>query len=154
MDITTEESMRGKYLCFRVSDGDFGIEINYVTEIMKMQDITPVPNTNGYVKGIINMRGTLVPVIDMRTRFGQGAINYSERTCIIVLSMDGVEIGLIVDEIQEVMEIENSVVQTPPATVSPEFGSANFVKAIGYPNSTIIQILDINKIFETDEIPA
>jgi purine-binding chemotaxis protein CheW len=154
MEMTTEDSMRGKFLCFRVYDGDYGIEISYVTEIIKIQDITPVPNTHDYVKGIINMRGTIVPVIDMRSRFGQGEIEFTDRTCIIVLSMDDIDMGLIVDEVQEVMEIEADLIQPPPSGVFTDIGSSSFIRAIGYPNNAVKQLLDINKIFEIDELAA
>jgi purine-binding chemotaxis protein CheW len=150
MEMTNEDAMKGKFLCFRVSTEDYGIEISYVTEIIEILDITPVPNTNSYVKGIINLRGTIVPVIDMRSRFNQGEIEFTDRICIVVLSMDDVDIGLIVDEVQEVMPIEDDEIQTP--TSAKEDVASGFIKAIGYPQQMIKQLLDINKIFEVDEI--
>jgi len=153
----TEDAMKGMFLCFRVKDGDYGIEINYITEIIEIQEIAPVPNTNFYVKGIINLRGTIVPVIDMRARFNQGEIEFTDRTCIVVLSKDDIDIGLIVDEVQEVMEIPDEDIQPPPQTNS-DSGSSHFVRAIAYPKKegkptgAIKQLLDINKIFGVDEI--
>ena len=151
MSITAEDVMRGKYLTFKVEDGEYGIEISYVTEIIGVQDITRVPNTYEYVKGIINLRGTIVPIIDMRLRFGLPEIEYTDRTCIVVLSMDEVNIGLIVDEVQEVADIADGGIQSPPKAADGRARSF-FVKAIGMVGDGVKQLLDINKIFEVDEV--
>ena len=97
MNLVVEDVMRGKYLTFLVGDVGYGIEISYVVEIISVQEITMVPHTHDYVKGIINLRGTVVPVVDMGLRFGQGEIPHTEKTCIIVLSMDDLSVGIIVD---------------------------------------------------------
>jgi purine-binding chemotaxis protein CheW len=136
--------------CVFGSNGDYGIEINYVTEIIEVQDITPVPNTRAYVKGITNLRGTIVPVIDMRLRFGYEEIEYTDRTCIIVLSMDGSDIGIIVDEVQEVLAIEEENIQPPPK-IGGDAVSKTFIKAIGISGEEVRQLIDINRIFEVDE---
>jgi purine-binding chemotaxis protein CheW len=149
-DIMTEDSMRGKYMCFAVKDGDYGIEISYVTEIIEVQDITHLPNTHEYIKGITNLRGTIVPVIDMRLRFGYEEIAYTDRTCIIVLSMDGADIGIIVDEVQEVLEIDDSCIQPPPRIGSDSI-SRSFIKVIGISGDKVMQIVDINRVFEVDD---
>ncbi|MDR0858082.1 MAG: chemotaxis protein CheW [Oscillospiraceae bacterium] len=157
MEMTNDDAMRGLYLCFRVSNGEYGIEISYVTEIIEYQDITHVPNTHNYVTGIINMRGTIVPVIDMCSRFNQGSVEITDRTCIVVLTMDDVDLGLIVDEVQEVLTINDSKIQPPPKSSASTGYSNEFIKAIGTPepdkdgNISIKQLLDINKIFEVDE---
>lgn len=153
LGLTTEDVMRGKYLTFQVHEGEYGIEINYITEIIGVQDITPVPHTHHYVKGIINLRGTIVPVIDMRLRFGHEEIEYTDRTCIIVLSMDDINIGLIVDEVQEVADIDDEKIQDPPKTTAG--GVENFfIKAIGMSGDSIKQLLDINRVFEVEEVMA
>ena len=151
LDLTSEDVMKGKYLTFKVEDGDYGIEISYITEIIGVQDITSVPNTHGYVKGIINLRGTIVPIIDMRLRFGMQEIEYTDRTCIIVLSMDNMSIGLIVDEVQEVSDISDSNMQPPPHNSASNIADSKFVKAIGTVETGIKQLLDINKVFEVEE---
>lgn len=151
LEVTTEDVTRGKYLTFKVHTGEYGIEISYVTEIIGVQDITPIPHTREYVKGIINLRGTIVPVIDMRLRFGHEEIEYTERTCIIVLSMDEMSIGLIVDEVQEVANIEDSDIQPPPKIKGD--GERNlFVKAIGTFGESVKQLLDINIVFEIEDL--
>lgn len=149
MELTTEDAMRGKYMCFNISDCEYGVEIRFVTEIIEVQDITPIPNTRPYVKGITNLRGTIIPVIDMRLRFGFDEIKYTSRTCIIVLSMDGSDLGIIVDEVQEVLEIEDSNIQAPP-NVKKDSPKSNFIKAIGKAGSNVIQIIDICTIFEVE----
>ena len=146
MDLTNEDIMRGKYLTFQVQDGEYGIEISYVTEIIGVQDITSVPHTHRYVKGIINLRGTIVPVIDMRLRFGLEAVPYSDRTCIIVLSMDDVNVGMIVEAVQAVSGIDTENIQPPPKVSG---GSRNeFIKSIGLDGEDIKQLLDVGKVFE------
>ncbi|MDR1117336.1 MAG: chemotaxis protein CheW [Oscillospiraceae bacterium] len=150
--INSEDVMRGQYLTFRVKDGDYGIEIRYITEIIEVQNITNVPHTPGYVKGIINLRNTIVPVIDMGLRFSMNEIECTDRTCIIVLSMKDLNIGLIVDEVREVLTIDDENLQMPPAGKG---GAKNeFVKAIGMYEDRINQLLDINKVFEVEEVTA
>jgi purine-binding chemotaxis protein CheW len=149
MEITAEDVMRGKYLTFLVGDGDFGVEISYVTEIIGIQDITGVPSTQSYVKGIINLRGTIVPVIDVRLRFGQSETEYTEKTCIIVVSMDEMSIGLLVDQVQDVLTIDDANIQPPPSNT--ENVSNFFIKAIGRSQGKVEQLIDLNKIFEIEE---
>ena len=144
--LTEGDGMEDKYLTFLVQDGEYGIEIQFVTEIIGVQDITPVPHTHHYVKGIINLRGTIVPVIDMRLRFSQEEAEYTDRTCIIVLSMEDMSIGLIVDEVVEVLDIDDEHIQPPPSGNS---GRQNhFIKAIGTARGSVKQLLDIDRVFE------
>lgn len=150
MGLTNEDEMRGKYLTFRVHDGEYGIEISYISEIVGVQEITPVPNSYHYVKGIINLRGTVVPIIDMRLRFGLPEIDYTDRTCIVVLTMEEMNIGLIVDDVQEVTYIDDESIQPPPK-MSMEDIRNFFVKAIGMAGGSVKQFLDVNRVFEVEE---
>lgn len=147
---TIDDEMHGKYLTFNVGDGEYGIEIKYITEIISVQDITPVPHTHGYLKGIINLRGTVVPVIDMRLRFTLPEIDYTERTCIIVVSMEEMTIGLIVDEVQEVVDISDANIQPPPKVTSR--ASNYFIRAIGAVGEGVKQLLDTEKVFGTGAV--
>ena len=147
LDLVIEDVMRGKYLTFLVGDVGYGIEISYVVEIISVQEITLVPHTHAYVKGIINLRGTVVPVIDMGMRFGQGEIVYTDKTCIIVLSMDDMSVGILVDGVQDVSNIEEDNIQEPPKTT----GSAvknNFIKAVGLSAGEVKQLIDVYTVFE------
>lgn len=145
-----DDEMRGKYLIMTVHDGSYGIEIEYITEIIKMQTITNVPHSPHYVKGIINLRNTIVPVIDMGMRFGQPEIEVTDRTCIIVLSLGEMNIGLIVDEVQEVLSIDDEELQAPPKARGDRMKN-EFVKNICMSGDNINQLLDVSKVFEAGE---
>lgn len=147
---TVEDVMRGKYLTFRVGDLSCGIEINYIKEIISVQEVTLVPHTHDYVKGIINLRGTVVPVIDMNMRFSGPEIVYTEQTCIIVLVMDEMTVGILVDGVQDVLDIADEDIQDPPKAT----GSAvknEFIKAVGMAAGVVTQLIDINTVFEMHE---
>jgi len=147
IDSPTEDGMTGKYLTFHVDDGDYGVEISCVTEIIEMQDITPVPQTPHYIKGITNLRGTITPVIDLRLRFGHDEAEYTDHTCVIVLSMNDISVGIIVDEVQDVAVIEDESIQPPPKSTGNAIKNY-FVKAIGTYDGYVKQLLDIDKVFE------
>jgi len=149
IDIVSEDVMRGKYLTFLVGDNAYGIEISYVVEIISVQDITLVPHTHAYVKGIINLRGTVVPVIDMGMRFGQGDIVYTDKTCIIVLSMDEMSVGILVDGVQDVVDISDESIQDPPKMSSGSMKN-NFIRAVGMSGGEVKQLIDVFKVFEVD----
>jgi purine-binding chemotaxis protein CheW len=144
---TSDDEMYGKYLTFRVGIGVYGIKIKYVTEIIGIQDITPIPHTNAYVRGIINLRGKIVPVIDCNMRFGHEETSVTERTCIIELGVDELNIGLVVDDVEEVIYISDDSIKSPPRTGEDE-GADFFVKNIGLYGDEVKQLLDIEKIFE------
>ena len=147
MNQAAEDVMRGKYLTFRVGDLGCGIEISYITEIISVQDITLVPHTHAYVKGIINLRGTVVPVIDMSMRFGGNAIEYTEQTCIIVLSMEEMIVGILVDGVQDVLDIADEDIQDPPKATGSAIKN-EFIKAVGIAAGEVKQLIDINTVFE------
>ena len=153
-DILTNEQTTNdeqwKYLIFSVNGVDYGVEIGYVTEIIGIQPITAIPNTPDYIKGIINIRGTIVPVIDMRLRFNFEPTEYGEKTCIISLNNENVHLGLIVDAVVDVIQLSADTVLTPP---SDGIEAKNkFLKAIGKYQKGVKQIVDINKIYGTDEL--
>ena len=149
IDLIIEDVMRGKYLTFLVGDVGYGIEISYVVEIISVQEITLVPHTHAYVKGIINLRGTVVPVIDMGMRFGQGEIIYTDKTCIIVLSMDDMSVGILVDGVQDVSNIDDENIQDPPKTTGNPTKN-NFIKAVGVSAGEVKQLIDVYTVFEVD----
>ena len=149
IDFIIEDVMRGKYLTFLVGDVGYGIEISYVVEIISVQEITLVPHTHAYVKGIINLRGTVIPVIDMGMRFGQGEVIYTEKTCIIVLSLDEMSVGILVDGVQDVSSIDNESIQDPPKITGNSMKNF-FIKAVGVSGGEVKQLIDVYKVFEVE----
>lgn len=147
IEVMVEDGMSGKYLTFKVDDGDYGIGISYVVEIIEMQDITPVPHTPAFIKGITNLRGTIAPIIDLRLRFGHTETEYTEHTCIIVMSMGDSSIGFIVDEVQDVATIDDENTQPPPKSTGGDAAKNYFVKSIGIFGGHVKQLLDIDKVF-------
>jgi len=149
IDLIDEDVMQGKYLTFLVGDVAYGIEISYVVEIISVQEITLVPHTHEYVKGIINLRGTVVPVIDMGMRFGRGGIEYTETTCIIVLTLDDMSVGILVDGVEDVTNIDDESIQEPPKTTGSSMKNF-FIKAVGLANGNVKQLIDVYKVFEVE----
>ena len=111
-ELLDESHMR--YLTFLTDQQLFGLPITEVVQITQMQEIIPLPEQSHYVKGIINLRGQIVPVIDVRLRFGKEAVAPTERTCIIIAHVQGSDFGLLVDEVDEVVDIEAEQISTPP----------------------------------------
>ena len=149
MDLVIEDVMQGKFLTFLVGDVGYGIEISYVVEIISVQEITLVPHTHAYVKGIINLRGTVIPVIDMGMRFGQGEVVYTEKTCIIVLSLDEMSVGILVDGVQDVSNIDDESIQDPPKITGNSMKNF-FIKAVGIAGGEVKQLIDVYKVFEVE----
>ena len=144
-----EDTQKGKYLTFTLGEELYGIDIRAVIEIIGIMPITKVPEVPAYVQGIINLRGKIIPVVDMRLRFGQEYRPYSDRTCVIIISVNDVLIGLIIDGVSEVLTIpENSIV--PP----PELKSVRnrYVKNIGkLSEEKVVLLLDWKKLFSTED---
>ncbi len=137
----------GGILTFYVEDQVYGIEILYVTDIIEIQPITFVPRIPSYIEGVINLRGKVIPVMNVRLRFGKEKIPYDERTCIIVIEHEDTSVGVIVDRVCEVMDVMPDQV-TPP----PDYKSVNsnrFIKNIIKAGEDVKLLLDCQKlIFE------
>jgi purine-binding chemotaxis protein CheW len=108
-----DSATRGMYLTFVVDQDDYALEIDYVTEIIQMQAITDMPELPPYIKGVINLRSKIVPVMDIRTRFGKEERIPDDRTCIVVVDVDGADIGMIIDTVRETMHIEEENIAPP-----------------------------------------
>jgi purine-binding chemotaxis protein CheW len=147
---SAEDSMKGRFLAFMVGNEAFGIEIKYVTEIIGIQSITEMPEMPSYVKGIINLRGRIIPLIDVRLRFGKEPRDYDDRTCVIVVDYNGFTYGLIVDSVYEVLTISDEEISPLPG-VSTTSGN-RFVKNIGKTAARIVLIVDCEKLLTSDEI--
>lgn len=102
------------FLTFRIGELHYGIDIGYVTEIVGLHHISPIPDTDPHVKGVINLRGKIIPVLDVRLRLGLEERDYDNRTCTIVLDVEGAEVGLIVDIVREVIQIPAESIAPPP----------------------------------------
>ncbi|MEG3006703.1 MAG: chemotaxis protein CheW [Oscillospiraceae bacterium] len=138
-----------KYLTFLTDNQLFGVSIAQIMQIVGMQEITPIPEFPKYMKGIINLRGNIIPVMDMRLRLNRDEISYNERTCIIVANIQEKFVGLIVDEVDEVRNISQENVSLPPKVKSNE---NNFVSGVAKLENKIALILDLLKILNFDEI--
>ena len=144
----------GKYLTFCLANEEYGIGILKIKEIIGMMTITTVPQTPEFVKGVINLRGKVIPVLDLRRRFGMEPMNYTERTCIIVVEIAGgagnVMIGVVVDSVSEVLSIKADVIEE-----TPSFGtklSTDYILGMAKIGKGVKILLDIDKVLGADEI--
>jgi purine-binding chemotaxis protein CheW len=144
VDATSEDTLLGKFLVFKVGNEDFGIEIRHVIEIVGIQKINEVPDLPGYMKGVINLRGRVIPVMDIRSRFGMADRDYDERTCIIVVQVGGETSGLIIDQVKEVTEIPDDQIELPPVRSAQ---SGQYVKGIGKVSDEVKILLDVQRLF-------
>lgn len=144
----------GKYLTFSLGDEEYGIGILKVKEIIGMMRITPVPQTPDFVKGVINLRGKVIPVIDLRLRFGMNENGYTERTCIIVVGIEGsgakLHIGVVVDSVSEVLNIKGADIED-----TPSFGTAleiDYILGMAKTGGGVKMLLDIDRVLNSSEI--
>ncbi len=151
-----EDSKAGKYLTFKLADEDYGISLLKVREIIGMMPITSVPRTPGFVKGVINLRGKVIAVTDLRLRFDMPAIDYNDRTCIIVVEVSGqestVQMGIVVDAVTEVLPVQEQEIE--PA---PEFGASvdtRYILGMANMEGAVKILLDIDRVLTDAEIAA
>jgi len=143
-----EDTQRNKFLTFSIGNEGYGIEIRYVTEIIGIQTITEVPDLPEYARGIINLRGKIIPVIDVRLRFKKDFREYDDRTCIIVVDINHLSIGFIVDQVSEVLDIEDTEI-VPPPQLDKNYHH-KYIKGIGKVGDEVILILDCEKLLSDD----
>ena len=147
-----EDTQHGRFLTFALGNEVFGLEIRYVTEIVGIQPITQIPETPLFVKGVINLRGKIIPVIDMRLKFKKTPNEYNDRTCIIVIDIKDISVGLIVDNVAEVVTIADENIVSPP---SYSTGSQNrYIKGIGKVQKEVKLLLDCDKLFSKSDFEA
>lgn len=144
----------GKYLTFRLANEEYGVGIMRIREIIGLMPITSVPQTPAFVKGVINLRGKVIPVIDLRLRFNMGEIPYDERTCIIVLeittSESHLQIGVVVDSVSEVLNIREDDIEATPA-----FGvklNTDYILGMAKAGGAVKILLDIDKVLTESEL--
>lgn len=145
-----EDTQKGKYLTFTLGKEVYGIEVKYVTEIIGIQGITELPELSDYIRGIINLRGKIIPVMDVRLRFKKEFREYNDRTCIIVVDIEDLSIGLIVDSVSEVLTIEEeNIVEPPRMGKEPQ---NRYIKNIGKVGNDVKLLLDCEKLFSEEEM--
>ncbi len=145
-----EDTQKGKYLTFCIGNENYGIPIKFVTEIIGIQAITDVPELPNYIKGIINLRGKIIPVMDVRLRFKKEAKEYNDRTCIVVVDINEISVGLIVDQVDEVLAIPESDIVPPP---DPGTGfNTRYIQAIGKVGEGVKLLLDCERLLSDDEV--
>ncbi len=144
----------GKYLAFHLGGEEFAIQVLRVREIMGIQDITAVPQTPGYVKGVINLRGNVIPVIDLRAKFALAEVEYTQRTCIVVVEVHAdigrMLMGVVVDGVNEVLNMAASDIEN-----TPEFGngvSIPYILGLAKTKGKVKILLDIDRVLTTQEI--
>jgi purine-binding chemotaxis protein CheW len=152
--VPVADQRSGKYLVFYLGREEFGIRVIKVREIMGIQDITAIPQTPAYLKGVINLRGRIVPVVDLRLKFGLQEIEYTQRTCIIVVQADGeagaTPMGIIVDGVAEVLNVTAGDIED-----TPDFGrgiSTPYLLGMGKVKGKVKILLDIDQILTVGEL--
>ncbi len=151
-DDEDEDTQKGKYLTFTVGKEDYGIEIYHVTEIIGIQKITDVPDMPTYIKGVINLRGKVVPVMDVRVRFRMPEREYDERTCIVVVSVNGTAVGLVVDTVKEVVNIPESNIELPPEMA--EVSTHHYISGLGKIGDEVKILLDVERLVRKEDAGA
>jgi len=146
-----EDTQKDKFLTFTLGNESYGIEIRHVTEIIGIQPVTEVPELPEYIRGIINLRGKIIPVMDVRLRFKKKFREYNDRTCVVVIDVKDVSIGLIVDSVSEVMSIPDTEIVAPPDVSR---SGNKYIKGIGKTGNDVKLILDCEKLLSEDELDS
>jgi len=150
MEPKNTQLRRERYLTFFLGEEQYGIAIDRIKEIIALMKVTSVPKTPEYMKGVINLRGSIIPVVDTRSRFGMEPQEETMHTAIIIVEVDKVNIGFIVDRVEEVASIDADHLSEPP-----KFGShidTDFICSMAQIEENVVMILDVLKLFEADEL--
>lgn len=148
IEVLEEDTQKDKYLTFIVAEESYAIEIEHVTEIIGIQPITQVPELPDYIVGIINLRGKIIPVMDVRLRFKKGYRQYNDRTCIVVIQINHLSIGLIVDSVADVLDIPQENVMKPPEIKK---SGGRYIKAVGKTLEDVHLVLDCDRLLNDQE---
>ncbi len=140
-----------QFMTFKSGSECYGIELKYVNEIMGIQPITEIPEVEDYIKGLINLRGKIVPVIDVRIRFKQAPFEYNDRTCIIIVDVKNTVIGLIVETIADVVTIKDEDIEPPPALSSGKLKN-KYVYGLGKTGDSVKLLLDPEKLIKDEDL--
>jgi len=144
-----QDSMQGMYLTFDLAGEGYGLEICHVTEIIGIQKVTNVPDMPDHVIGVLNLRGKVIPIVDVRLRFNLPLREYDERTCIIVVNVNDNPVGLVVDQVSEVVDIEQKDIEPPPATGK---GGGHYIQGLGKIGEKVKILLNVEALVEEDDL--
>lgn len=153
-DAQNEDAQKGKFMTFQTGKEFFGISISYVNEIIGVQPITAVPEVDDYIKGLINLRGKIIPVIDVRVRFKMEPVEYTDRTCIIVISVKSMLIGLIVEKIAEVDTIKEDDIMPPPSLGHREREQNKYVYGLARTGDVMKLLIDPERLIRDEDLEA
>ena len=134
---------------FRVGNENFGVPIGVVREIVRMMDITEIPDSPSYIEGVINLRGKIIPVVDLRKRFAE-PVQSNRRNRIMVAELDGHLVGLVVDAANEVLKVNPELIEPPPSLF--EQGELNYVTGVGKLGGRLVILIDLAKIMQRGEL--
>ncbi len=148
--VLEEDTQKEKYLTFSIGNEQYGIEIKYITEIIRIQEITEIPDQPEYIRGVINLRGKIIPTMDVRIRFNKELREYDDRTCIVVVDIMDISVGVIVDRVLEVIRISDESISLPP-NFNSDFQN-RYIKGIGKTENNVVILLDCNKLLNDDEV--
>jgi purine-binding chemotaxis protein CheW len=139
-----------KVIVFRLKDEEYGVEVNQVKSIEKLEHITRVPRTPKFVKGVINLRGVVTPIIDLRNRFGLDESDYADATRVIIVAVGELEVGLIVDAANDVIDIPVNAIEPPPEVVGGV--EAAYLRGVAKLDKRLLILLNLDKVLSTEEI--
>jgi purine-binding chemotaxis protein CheW len=147
---SAQRTLGHKFLGFRLDEETFGFELLSVREIIRLTDITPIPRAPVYLRGIINLRGKIIPVVDLRKKFGLAPRKDTDVSCIIVVDIGNTETGVVVDRVAQVLSFETDQIEQPPSFSSS--GETDYILGIGKSEEKVVVLLDVAKIMAADEL--
>lgn len=148
--VETAEAKGGKFLTFFLDEEEYGLEILKVQEIIGLMSITRVPRTPDFVRGVINLRGKVIPIVELRTKFHMETVEDTEQTCIIVVQTQGVQFGVVVDRVSEVVDLDSGSIED-----APEFGAeidTRYILGMGKTGSRVRILVDIDRVLSREEL--
>ncbi|OEH85960.1 chemotaxis protein CheW [Desulfuribacillus stibiiarsenatis] len=143
-------SMEIKVIVFRLDSEEYGVEVNQVKSIERVQNVTKIPQSANFVKGIINLRGNVTPIIDLRTRLGMEYLEATDSSRVIIVGVEGMQIGLIVDSANDVIDIPGNLIEAPPKVVGNV--DAAYLRGVAKLDDRLLILLNLDKVLDTVEI--
>jgi purine-binding chemotaxis protein CheW len=140
----TEDTLEGRYLTFEFAGDRYGIDLMHITEIVGIQRITRLPEVPDFIKGVINLRGRIIPLLDMRLKFNKPTTEYDERTCVIIIEMQNLTAGFIVDKVADVITLGHDEISPPPA----DDERYRYIRGIATKEGQVTMILNSYELFK------